>query len=295
MVKIAAMPKCWIESICSGEISLDQWIDISCGLECDGLELYSGFLTSHDDKYLSGIRSKVESLGMSIPMMCYSPDFTVKDKDDLKKEIEKQKEMIRVTAVLGGKFCRTLSGQRRPDLSIEDGISQVADAICACLPTAEQYGVKLVMENHYKDPFWKYPEFAQKKNVFLGIINRIDSPFFGVQYDPSNAIMAGDDPIELLDQVISRVATMHASDRYLVPGATLSELTLSDGTIGYSDKLCHGVTGKGLNDYDAIFMRLKNAGFDGWISIEDGVNGFDEMKESIDFLKMMRKKYYGGI
>ena len=30
----------------------------------------------------------------------------------------------------------------------------------------------------------------------------------------------------------------------------------SDGTIGYSPNLRHGVTGKGLNDYDTIFKIL---------------------------------------
>jgi sugar phosphate isomerase/epimerase len=149
-----------------------------------------------------------------------------------------------------------------------------------------------VIENHYKDGYWKYPEFAQKMDVFIDLIDSIDSPRFGVQYDPSNAIVAGDDPLELLDRVVDRVMTMHASDRYLAEGASLEELKQSDGTLGYSDKLRHGITGKGLNDYDAIFSKLKSAGFSGWISIEDGVNGMEEMKESIDFLKRMREKYF---
>ena len=34
--------------------------------------------------------------------------------------------------------------------------------------------------------------------------------------------------------------------------------------------------GRGLNDYDAIFRELAGVGFDGWISIEDGVDGIDE-------------------
>ncbi len=42
--------------------------------------------------------------------------------------------------------------------------------------------------------------------------------YFGVQYDPSNAIVAGDDPIELLRHVADRVVSMHASDRYLADG-----------------------------------------------------------------------------
>ena len=109
------------------------------------------------------------------------------------------------------------------------------------------------MENHYKDGTWQYPEFAQPEDIFLEIIEQIDSPYFGVQYDPSNATVGGFDPVAFLEKVKHRVVTMHASDRYLAPGATLDDLRQADGTIGYSDKLQHGETGKGLNDYDAIF------------------------------------------
>ena len=74
-----------------------------------------------------------------------------------------------------------------------------------------------------------------------------------MQYDPSNAIVAGDDPIEFLEAVADRVVSMHASDRYLAEGPTLDDLRQADGTLGYSPDLEHGVTAQGLNDYDAIF------------------------------------------
>ncbi len=149
------------------------------------------------------------------------------------------------------------------------------------------------MENHYKDGFWKYPEFAQKQDVFLEIVNAIDDrTHFGVQYDPSNAIVAGDDPIELLRLVADRVVSMHASDRYLAEGTTLDSLRQTDGTLGYSPNLRHGVTGKGLNDYDAIFRILAAHNYRGWISIEDGMNGFDEMAESLAFLRKMVSRYF---
>jgi hypothetical protein len=37
-----------------------------------------------------------------------------------------------------------------------------------------------------------------------------------------------------------------------------------------------------------------DAGYDGWISIEDGVNGFPEMKASADFLNEARDRWFGG-
>ena len=170
----------------------------------------------------------------------------------------------------------------------------MVEAIEQLLPLAKELDVVLVIENHYKDGYWRYPEFAQKQEVFLQVLAAIsERDYFGVQYDPSNAIVAGDDPLELLRQVADRVMTMHASDRFLSEGATLDELRQSDGTLGYSAKLQHGVTGRGLNDYDAIFTILAEVGFQGWVSIEDGMNGMVEMKESVDFLKRMREKYFG--
>jgi sugar phosphate isomerase/epimerase len=292
MVSLAAFPKCWLDEISAGKMDLDEWIDLSVQLEADGLELYSLFLKSHESGYLAYLRRKVEGLGMTIPMMCYSPDFTHPDKDFRAKEVEKQKEMIRVTAELGGRFCRTLSGQKRPEVGIKEGSDYVAECIEACLRDAEKNNVILVIENHYKDGFWQYIEFAQKQEVFLPLVERIQSPWFGIQFDPSNALVAGEDPVEFLKKTVGRVRTMHASDRYLVPGSRLKDVIKNDGSIGYPDKLVHGVTGEGSNDFGAIFSILRDNGFAGWISIEDGMNGMDEMKRSIRFLKEMRKKYF---
>jgi sugar phosphate isomerase/epimerase len=85
---------------------------------------------------------------------------------------------------------------------------------------------------------------------------------------------------------------MHASDRYLTPGATLDDLKTADGSTGYASALKHGETGKGLNDYDAIFRLLAEAGFNGWISVEAGLEGLDEIARSVAFLKQKRTQYY---
>ena len=80
------------------------------------------------------------------------------------------------------------------------------------------------------------------------------------------------------------VVTMHASDRYLSEG-TLNDLRREEISAGYAERLHHGVIGRGLNDYDAIFRELSGVGFEGWISIEDGVQGIDELRESVRFLR----------
>lgn len=276
-------------------MTIFDWIEDSKVLGVEGLEMYEGFFTSLDEVYLNSVGEAIQKAGYAMPMLCCSPDFTNYDLSNRKRAIEYEAKMIEITRRLGGPkaACRILSGQRYPQVSREQGIRWVVEAIEQLLPVARENDIILAMENHYKDGYWKYPEFAQKQDVFLEILNSInDWEYFGVQYDPSNAIVVGDDPIELLTKVIDRVKTMHASDRYLEPGSTLEELRQSDGTIGYFSKLKHGVIGKGLNDYDKIFKMLSEVGYDGWVSIEDGVNGMNEMKQSINFLKMMRDKYF---
>ncbi len=272
-----------------------EWIAMAKPLDADGLEMYEGFFTSLEPGYLDTVGDAIRDAGFAMPMLCCSPDFTNPDADERKRAVDKEIVLVRVTRRLGGPraVCRVLSGQRYPGVSREQGLTWVVECIEKVLPVARECDVVLGLENHYKDGFWKYAEFAQKQDVFLDLVNAIsDRTHFGVQYDPSNAVVAGDDPVELLRAVADRVVSMHASDRYLADGATLDDLKQADGTIGYSPNLRHGVTGKGLNDYDAIFRILASANYRGWVSIEDGMNGLDEMAESLAFLRRMTAKYF---
>lgn len=293
MPKLAVFPKAYMTALCKdGSMKLSEWIDLASTLEIDGLEWYAGFLEMEDRANWAGFRKQVEDKGMVIPMLCCSPDFTHPDKAFREKEIAKQKYWIEMTDELGGSYCRVLSGQRRPELSIEEGITLAAECIEECLPYAAERNITLIIENHYKDDFWKYPEFAQKMDVFCDLVDRIDHPNFGVNYDPSNTYLAGEDPIELLKRVSDRVVTMHASDRYLKEG-TIDDLRKEEGGAeGYARRLSHGEIGQGLNDYDAIFTELKSKGFDSWISIEDGVDGFDQLERSVAFLQKKIIEYW---
>ena len=293
MPKIAAFPKAFIKQLVSGEMSIYEWIDLAAELKIDGLEFYNDFADVKDPANWPKIRRAVEATGMVIPMMCASPDFTIPEAEGRAREVTKEIASIRMSAELGAKYCRVLSGQRRKTITREEGLGYVVESIEACLPEAEKLGITLILENHYKDDFWTEPEFAQMMDVFVELVSRIDSPWFGVNFDPSNAIAAGEEPLELLEKVKHRVVTMHASDRYLANG-TIEDLRAQEGgTAGYVSFFKHGVIGKGLNDYDAIFSILKGVGFDGWISIEDGVDGMEQMHESAEFLKRKVKEHWG--
>lgn len=294
MVQLAAFPKCYLDDIIVHKsMTLFDWIEKAGQLGVDGLEMHNLFFEGKDESYLDEVRRKCTGLKLTIPMMCFSPDFTQPDPQKRLEELEKQKQAIDLTVQLGGRFCRTLSGQNRPGLDRKKAVGWCVEMIREAVAYAEDRGITINIENHYKDGYWEYPEFALQSEVFLEIIEQIDSPFFGVNFDPSNTIVAGEDPLELLQEIKSRVVSMHASDRYLKGGNLMDLRKLElDPVYGYAKSIQHGVIGKGLNDYDAIFRILKEADFDGWISIEDGMNGMDELHQSSEFLKGKIKQYF---
>lgn len=289
---ISVFPKCYFDAIYQRRMDYLDWLRQAATLGAEGVEHYDGFFRSLDDAGIEPVRQVLAETNQVSSLLCFSPDFTHPDPAERARQVERQKAAIDLCVRLGIRHCRTLSGQRYPAMSRAEGIERTLAGIRRSLEYAEQRGIILCMENHYKDGTWQYPEFAQPADIFLEIIGQIDSLHFGVQYDPSNATVGGFDPVHFLEQVKRRVVSMHASDRYLAPGATLDELRQTDGTLGYSDKLCHGETGKGLNDYDAIFRILREVGFSGWISVEDGMNGLDELRRSVTFLKRKRQEFY---
>ncbi|HVR71000.1 MAG TPA: sugar phosphate isomerase/epimerase family protein [Vicinamibacteria bacterium] len=300
MPSLAAFPKGFFMDLVERRMSLFQWLDLAATLGVDGVELYPRFFESMGKPYLDRVRWILKDDGLEMPMLCHSPDFTRPDASRRQTEVEETRRMIALAAELGGGFCRVLSGQNRPGLDPEEAHGWVVDCLTALLPDAQGQGIVLVMENHYKDGLWHYPEFAQSHARYLAILDAVDSPWLKAQYDPSNAIVAGEDQYALLARVLPRLATVQASDRYL-EGGTVDDLRRlsADAAHGYAPFLRHGVIGRGLNDYDRIFSTLAGAGFDGWISIEDGEGetvdqGMANLHESVAFLRGTMARHFSS-
>lgn len=277
-------------------MTVKQWVELSDQFDIDGLEFYSGFAPLEDLSTWENYARIVTKRGRSIPMLCHSSDFTSPDPAERQRQLGIQRAAIDAAAAMGSRYCRVLTGQRRPEAPRDQALVWVRECILASIAHAEKRGVILILENHYKDHTWLYPEFAQKRELFLQVLDAIPvSPSFGVNYDPSNAVIAGEDPIALLEAVKDRVVTMHASDRFFQGGGPedLKRHDL-DPVVGYASILQHGVVGQGLNDYDRIFSILAGVGFNGWVSIEDGPDpktGVHDIKESAVFLRRKMKEH----
>jgi hypothetical protein len=89
-----------------------------------------------------------------------------------------------------------------------------------------------------------------------------------------------------LQRVKHRVVTMHASDRFLIEG-TLEDLRREEGGAqGYAKRLRAMARSARASTITMRFLAsLRGVGFDSWISIEDGVDGMEQLAASTRFLR----------
>src|ERR1700689_1038828 len=114
MPKLAAFPKAYLDDLVlpGKTMTLRQWVEMAAKLDIDGLEMYTGIRDLADPKRGPEARRVIEDAGLTMPMLCCSPDFTHPDPAFRKNQIDLEKGWIDMTAALGGQFCRVLSGQR---------------------------------------------------------------------------------------------------------------------------------------------------------------------------------------
>ena len=137
MPKLAVFPKAYMDQLCvDGSMTIREWIELAATLDVEGLEFYTGFLELADPKTWKQSRAIAADHGLTIPMLCCSPDFTHPDPAFRREQVEREKGWIGMTAELGGAYCRVLSGQRRPELTIESGLKFASDCILECLDHA---------------------------------------------------------------------------------------------------------------------------------------------------------------
>jgi sugar phosphate isomerase/epimerase len=119
------------------------------------------------------------------------------------------------------------------------------------LDAGEAHGVNLVFENHAKPGAWQYIDFCHPTDVFLEIVERTAGTTLGVNWDTANTLAYGDEPLPVLGKVLDRVVSVHAAD------------TAARG------ELKPVLMGTGLVPFPEMFRILKQAGFGGWICMEE--------------------------
>ncbi len=250
-MKLSCLPVSFFADIIGGRMSLHEWAELGASVGLDGIDISILFVPDRSAQALAEQRRQVEAAGMQIIMVTSYPDFTHPDRAQREKEMLLEEEVVHVAAALGAQYVRVTAGQAHPETGRQEGIAWAIEGLSRLVERTRGTGVTLVYENHAKPGAWTYTDFSQPPDIFLEIARGTADVGLGINFDTGNAATYAEDPVHFLRQFIDRVVTVHASDS------------------SQRGELKHTLLGTGVTPFPALFAELKQAGWDGWICMEE--------------------------
>ncbi len=267
-MKLSCLPVSIYDDIFSGKRGVTNWIQFGAELGLDAVDFSIKFFPARDAETIKQVRAALETHSITPCMIACYPDFTHPDPAQRAQELTDLKADIALAKALGAKFIRVTAGQNHPGTERTAGVQWVTDGFRHAIDTAEKHGITLAYENHTKGAPWDYWDFSQPTEIFLEILDALSDTPLGVCFDTANPLVLGEDVLTLLEAVIHRIVVVHIFD--------LREVGVFEPVR----------VGTGASPIPQIFSRIRQTGYDGWLSIEEasrtGEKGFTE---SVAFIR----------
>ena len=248
---LSCLPVSFFSEILDGRMTVGEWARMGSEVGLDAIDLSILFVPDRSLRQAEALRKDIENAGMRVVMLTSYPDFTHPQAAQRTHEALLARESVDIAAALGAEYLRVTAGQAHPDTTRAQGITWASEGLEQLVDATRKLGVTPVYENHAKPGAWQYTDFSQPPDIFLEIARRTADCGLQINFDTGNATAFAADPLALLEKVVDRVATIHASD------------TAERGC------LKHVLLGTGVTPFEAIFARLASFGWDGWICMEE--------------------------
>ncbi|HVC98815.1 MAG TPA: sugar phosphate isomerase/epimerase family protein [Pirellulales bacterium] len=157
---------------------------------------------------------------------------------------EHTRRALRLAKEIGAKNLQTEpGGPLAPGESWEDAAKVFYDELMPCVEVAEQVEVGLLIE---PEPGLMIERFDE----YLRFVERIDSPWIGLNFDIGHAYCVGEDPQHWVAKMAKHTRHYHFED------------------IAATRVHRHLVPGRGAIDFEATLAAIAATGYDGWITVE---------------------------
>ena len=231
---------------------VEKVIDEAAKLGVEGIDILHRQMNGTDTKYINELKRRAYNNGISFTCLSIHQGFVTPDKKEWQKNIDNTKEWIELSAKMGVPCMRLNSGRWGttasfdelmknrgiepilPGYTEDDGFKWCIEAIQQCIPTAEQHGVVLALENHWG--------LCSTPEGMLRIKKAIDSPWLGLLMDTGNFL---ENPYSKLEKIAPQAVFVQAKTYY-------------GGGEWYTLDL----------DYDRIISILNNVNYHGYLSLE---------------------------
>ncbi len=231
---------------------IEKVIDHAAEVGFDGVEILHRQMQDESIQYMNALKRQAWDAGLDLIMLSIHQDFVDPSAEKRQEAIDHTKRCIDLAHQMGIPAIRLNTGRwgtirsfddlmeangQEPPIegyTDDDAIGWCVDSIRECLPHAAEAGVVMGLENHWG--------LSTSVDVLLRIHQEVGDPWLGINMDTGNYV---GDPYPQIEQLAPHANIVQAK-------------TYPGGGVWYTLDL----------DYQRIANILRDAGFEGYISLE---------------------------
>jgi sugar phosphate isomerase/epimerase len=228
-------------------MTIKDFLAFAKKLDVDGVSLESCFFPSFDEEWFLDLKAQLDEYGFDRVYAWGHPDGL--EAGNNRDEFDSMIAQIPNAKLIGANVMRVVASSlmfrfepHGPQLDIL--VNWFRDAV----KIAEEYDVKLAVENHI--------DYTSDECVEL--LERVDSPYLGMNLDTGNFLRLLDDPVEGAKKLAERVYATHIKDLKPVKGVDAREWYFFSSA----------PVGDGLVDNQKLAQILHDANYQGFLAVE---------------------------
>lgn len=245
---------------------------------------------NEDDAYAAYVLDYCRERNVEISSLAFYPNTMDGDLEKREANIRHLHHVIAASAKLGVNMVTTFIG-RDQTKTVEENIELFRQIWPAIIDYAAGLGVKVAIENcpmlFGRDQWPGGQNLMTTPVIWRKLFEIIDSPYFGINYDPSHFIWQQMDYIRPLYEFRDKIFHVHFKDIKLFP-----EKLAQCGIMAYPlDYMSPKLPGYGDVNWGRYVSALTDIGFDGYACIEVEDKAFESSREKILDSIRISKRY----
>ena len=260
-MKIAVSSYSFFQAIREGRMNYMDVIPAAKEMGYEGIEIVRYNQTDEEMRALAPkLKAQAEEYGLPIIAYMVGADFL---KNGLENEVKRLQGEVEIAALMGAPRMRHDSTAGKDaegrQYTVEEALPIVAEGYRRVTEFAAGLGVHTMIENH--------GYFFQDSARVKKLIETVNHPNFGWNMDMGNFMCADETPVEAVKVAAPMAVHAHAKDfHYKAKG----EYVPKQGWFGTrgGNSLRGSIIGHGEVNVPECLKILREAGYDGWLSVE---------------------------
>jgi 3-oxoisoapionate decarboxylase len=229
-------------------MTLEDFLDRAKELGVDGVSLESCFIVRKDDQgYLASIRDRLDEYGLDRVWAWGHPDGLEGGKSE--NEFQEMTRTFAHAKQIGAKVMRVVGSSLM--FRFEDHDAQIKRLVAMfrkAVKVAEDHDIRMAIENHI--------DFTSDE--ILRLLEEVDSPYLGLNFDTANFARLLDDPIKAMRKLAPHVLATHIKDLKVNRHASVDDWYFFSST----------PVGDGFVDNRQLARSLAEVGYTGFLAVE---------------------------